>query len=71
MGLKLNPQTPSELVTKQLKEMGLELEKTYTVHWSDNFPGEWELRLNKKAVISLDCRKVEKLIQAKILVRSF
>lgn len=70
MGIKLNPKTPNEKVTQTLREMGLEFDKNYTVHWSQYGLPEWELRHNKEMVISLKPSKIELLIKSNILVRS-
>lgn len=71
MALKLNPDSPKPEITKKLIDLGLEMGKLYTVHWSDCCPLEWELRNKKQVALSMQCTKIDLLIKSKILITNF
>ena len=71
MAIELNPNSPNPKVTETLRSLGLELGIRYKTQWSQAFNLEWDLVVNKEIVLTLPSHKVEKLIQARILLSRF
>ena len=71
MAVELNPNSPNPKVTNSLKDLGLEVGIRYKTQWSEDFRLEWDLVVNKEIVLTLPFEKVERLIQAKILISRF
>lgn len=71
MAVELNPNSPNPKVTETLRDLGLEVGVRYKTQWSESFNLEWDLVSNKEVVLTLPSHKVEKLIQARILLSRF
>lgn len=70
MAIKLNENSPRPALTEQLIGLGLSYASEYTVQWSKDFKGEWDIKelKTKKVVLTLQAWKVDELLKNKILV---
>lgn len=70
MAIKLNSNSPRPALTEQLLGLGLSYSSEYTVHWSQDFEGNWDLKelKTKKVVITLQAWKVDELLKKKVLI---
>jgi hypothetical protein len=70
MAIQLNSNSPRPHLTEQLVGLGLSFGSSYTVHWSQVFSGQWDIKdcQTKQVVLTLQAWKVDELLKSKVLI---
>lgn len=70
MAIQLNQNSPRPKQTEELLSLGLNFGAEYTVHWSQTFSGQWDLKdcKSRKVVLTLKAWQVDSLLKNRVLV---